>query len=104
MRDSSGKRWFDLPRKTYIPSRPPHTRMTVVCTRQTPSNYNINILLYYYINIQAARGGRSGVNIYIYIFFLRGGGVFENKTHTEQAKHEQHKKNHVIFLNILKMS
>ena len=30
--------------------------------------------------------------------------MFENKTHTEQAKHEQNKKNHEVFLNILKIS
>ena len=44
-------------------------------------------------SIQAARGGRSGVYLYIYIFFFEGGeGLFENKTHTEQANHEQNQK------------
>ncbi len=37
-------------RKTYTSSHTPHSRMTVVCTRQTPSNYHIIILLYYSIN------------------------------------------------------
>ena len=37
--------------KTYTSSHTPHSRMTVVCTRQTPSNYYIIILLYYYIII-----------------------------------------------------
>ena len=61
------------------------------------------IILYYIITYRPP-GADDREFIYIY-FFLRGGvGVFENKTHTEQAKHEQNKKNHEIFLNILKIS
>ena len=35
-----------LAQKTYTSTRTPHTKMTVVCQRQTPSNY---IILYYII-------------------------------------------------------
>ena len=71
-----------------------------------PSRGYIIILLYYYIIITYRPLGRTIGSLYIYIFiysfFFEGGR--ENKTHTEQAKHEQHKKNHEIFLNVLKIS
>ena len=36
--------------------------------------------------------GRTIRSLYIYCFFVEGWGVFENKTHTEQANHEQNQK------------